>query len=159
MSDLSKIVEDILNQEGQDMVDEIRENLAATGSNASGKTSESIRYEVEIEGKKAALSLFGRGYIMSVETGRGPRQSSKESNFLDGMKDWMKIKGIGSGLTQKKFDQLARFFTFRQNKLGSLLFRRGGRKDIITPVISAERVREVSDRVIKVYADDLFKAL
>lgn len=155
MSKAQEAVKQILEEEGADIVGTIQDNLASTGTNASGETSKSLRYEVDFS-ESASLSIYGRGFIFGVETGRQPRKSSVQSGFLDGMLKWMKIRGIGSGLSQKKFEQLGRFFTWRQNKFGSKLFRKGGRKDIITPAITDEAVKRISDRAVKAYLDEVF---
>ncbi len=149
-------LEQILDEGGQSIIDGIRDNLASSGTNATGATSESLRYEVDVQnGNKGSLTVYGRGFIWGVETGRGPRKSGVKSEFIDGMMKWMRIRGIGSGLTDKKFQQLARFFTWRQNKLGSVLFRKGGRKDIITPVINPKQ-KEIADAATKFLADQIF---
>lgn len=153
------IITDILAEEGQKIVDGIQQNMESTQTDASGKTSSSLRWETEVEGRKASLSIYGRAFIWAVETGRGPRKSSAESDFKENLIDWMRIRGVGAGMPEKKFQQLARFLQWRNNKLGSVLFRKGGRKDIITPEISDDRVSKIADRVTKAYADLVFTNL
>lgn len=152
-------LEKILDDGGQSIIDDIRDNLAATGTNATGETSKSLRYEVEVtKGEKGSLTVYGRGFIWGVETGRGPRKQTVASGFLDGMMKWMRVRGIGASLSEKKFQQLARFFTWRQNKLGSALFRKGGRKDIITPVV-INREKEIADKVAAFLADNIVNTI
>ena len=91
---------------------------------ATGSTEESIRSEVT----PTSLSLFGRGFFSTLETGRGPRKSSQPGDFQDNMLAYMRARGIGSGLSDKKKKQLARFLTWKINKEGDKTHKAGGRQ-------------------------------
>lgn len=94
----------------------------------TGKTEDSIGYTVKSNAKGDTLILFAREYFSTLETGRGPRQSSQQSGFKDEMLAYMKARGIGADLDEKKREQLARFFTYKINKEGDATYKKGGRK-------------------------------
>lgn len=144
-----RTLREALDDVGSDIVETLRENLAKAGKNATGKTSKSLRHEVTDEDGVIALTVYGRPFFNAVETGRGPRKSTTQGTFKEGMLEWMQARGIGSALDQKGKERLARFFTWRINKLGDRLFRSGGRKDIFTPVIEQSAV----DKVKKIITD------
>lgn len=91
---------------------------------ATGKTVKSIRYEVT----PFRLQIFGRQFFSAIETGRGPRKSSQYGHFDDSMLEYMNARGIGSGLSEKKRRQLAKFLAHKINKEGDELFKAGGRE-------------------------------
>lgn len=146
-------ITEILNHRGATMVDDIRGLLASSGTNATGKTSESVGYEVKEANGTLTLTIFGREYFASVETGRGPRKSAKQSGFADSMLEWMKAKGVGSELDDKKRKGLARFLTLKANREGSALYRKGGRKDIFSPVVNKSAIEAITQEVLDSFAN------
>lgn len=112
---------------------------------ATGKTAASIRFEVTPTG----LQLIGRGYFEALETGRGPRQGSTYENFDTSMLEYMNVRGIGAGLTQKKKEQLARFLTYRINRDGDKLWKQG----------HGEKVRDVYSKALDKFVDELTQAV
>jgi len=89
-------VVNILSQQGTSIVEQIRQNLASTGTNATGKTSRSLRFEVVQEGFKTTLRVIGKAYFMVVETGRKPTpQYDKPSEqFVASIKEWLKARNM-----------------------------------------------------------------
>lgn len=83
----------ILSQHGTTLVDELKRSIA--GHSATGKTEKSLRFEVKREGTKDILKIFGRPYIMALETGRKPTpQYTKPSfDFVKNIREWLKAKG------------------------------------------------------------------
>lgn len=120
---------------------------------ATGKTVNSIRFESDDN----RLVIYGRGYFKALETGRGPRKSTEQGDFLDNMLDFMKAKGIGSELSDKKRKQLARFLTLKINREGDKLFKKGGRivysdvmdkfKDDLKEALKKQFKRELLDKI------------
>ena len=90
---------------------------------ATGKTANSISYEVKSDNDSDTLTIFAREFFSALETGRGPRKSTQKGQFLEGMLEYMQARGIGSDLTDKKRRQLARFLTLRINKEGDKIYR------------------------------------
>lgn len=115
------MTQEILNAYGPIGVDVLKQNVALVS--ATQKTMDSIRYEVEPN----RLLLIARGYFAALETGRGPRKSSEPGTppFEDSMLEYMKARGIGADLPEKKRKQLARFLTYKINKEGDSLWKKG----------------------------------
>lgn len=95
---------------------------------ATGKTVRSIGYSVTSKNDNDTLVIFGREFIATLESGRGPRKSGQQGNFLGNMLEYMAARGIGSDLSDKKKKQLARFLTWKINKEGDKTFKQGGRQ-------------------------------
>lgn len=139
----------ILSKYGQSTVDQIRENLSSTGTNATGKTAKSLRYEVKTEGTKTTLKVLGKPYFSVVETGRRPTPEYKPSKqFVDSIKEWMAAKGKEGS---------AYAIALSIHKKGSKLFRDGGRKDIISNVVNQNLVDKISAELLDKFADQVLR--
>lgn len=101
---------------------------------ATGETVESIRYEVKIQDTIHQLIFYGRKFLGAMETGRGPRKSTEYQEYDQSLLKWMAARGIGTDLSAKKKQQLARFFAWKINKEGDKLYKSGGRQ-LYTPVV------------------------
>src|SRR5690242_227263 len=123
---------------GQSTVQRIQHNLAATGTDASMKTSRSLRFEVQEEGTIAHLRIIGRPYFMTVETGRKPTpQYTKPSkDFVRRIKDWLQFV---SGITGPAYA-----IALSIHKKGTKLWRDGGRKDIVSNVVNQTLYDQIS---------------
>mgnify|MGYP000286372909 CR=1 FL=1 len=96
---------------------------------ATGKTADSVRFEIGIEADGSIVMRFlGRKFFKALETGRGPRKSSEYQEFDLNLLEYMKARGIGSDLSEKKRAQLARFIAWKINKEGDSVFKAGGRE-------------------------------
>jgi len=139
----------ILSKYGQSTVDQIRENLSSTGTNATGKTSRSLRYEVKKEGNKTTLKVLGKPYFAVVETGRRPTPDYKPSRqFVDSIKEWMDAKGKQGS---------AYAIALAIHKRGTKLYRDGGRTDIISNVVNQNLVDKISAELLDKFADELLR--
>jgi hypothetical protein len=94
---------------------------------ATGKTAESIRFEVAYEEQMWRLTYYGRQFFKALETGRGPRETDQDGNFKQNMLEYMKARGIGSDLDEKKREALARFLVLKINREGDSTYKKGGR--------------------------------
>lgn len=141
--DVSKILKSALN----DARDSIRANLLSTGTNASGRTSESL--EVVVEGDVGIL--YGRQAFGTVETGR--KGGKIPAGFREIIYQWMQDKGVHAEVTgnrsQRSADMsMAYHIAKKIAREGSKLYIDGGRSDIYSNVLplTIERVRkEVTD--------------
>jgi hypothetical protein len=142
----------ILSQQGNQIVARIQQNLAATGTNATGKTSRSIHFEVKDEGFKQTLRVLGKPYLFVVETGRKPTpQFTKPSReFVASIKEWADTKGLG---------QFAYGIAKSIHAKGTKLYRDGGRKDIISNVVNDELTAQISKDILAKFADTYLKNL
>lgn len=123
---------DTLNKYGKLGVEALRQDVNKVS--ATGKTADSIRYEVITSSEYTSLTIYGRAFFKALETGRGPRKSSEDSGFKDYMLEYMRAKGIGSDLSEKKRQQLAKFLVLKINREGDATFKSGGRV-VYTPTL------------------------
>jgi hypothetical protein len=138
---------EILNEQGIELVNGIRANLGSTGTTATGKTSQSLRFEISQEGTKTRLKLFGRPFFMTVETGRKATPNKKPSReFIENLKPWAEARGIPEGAVWAIATKI--------NKLGTNLFRAGGREDIVEPPVD-NFINNVGQALLDSKADEL----
>jgi hypothetical protein len=138
---------EILNQEGIELVNGIRANLGSTGTTATGKTSQSLRFEISQEWTKTRLKLFGRPFFMTVETGRKATPNKKPSReFIENLKPWAEARGIPEGAVWAIATKI--------NKLGTNLWRAGGREDIVEPPVD-NFINNVGQALLDSKADEL----
>ena len=65
---------EIVNQNGIELINNLRANLGSTGTNATLKTSQSLRIEVNVDGLKVGMKLYGRAFFTSLKQEAGQRQ-------------------------------------------------------------------------------------
>lgn len=116
---------------------------------ATGKTADSIRFEISVESDGTiTLRFLARAFFKAIETGRGPRKSSEYQEFDLNLLEYMKARGIGADLPEKKRKQLAKFLAWKINTEGDSVFKKGGRI-VYSPTLSklAEEIKRaiVSD--------------
>ena len=127
------------------MVSEMRDNLAKTKTNASGRTSASLRVEVD----DTSGRIYGRRYFRGVEQGRAG--GAVPRNFTSIIQQWILDKGLTySAIPYKRkpsakwspkytpeergLRAMASAIAHTIQKSGTSLYRSGGRKDIFTNV-------------------------
>ena len=136
----------ILNSYGNSTIDQIKQNLSSTGTDASGKTSRSLRYEVTSNGTKATLKVTGKPYLMAVETGRKATPGKKPSkDFVRSIKDWLQFT---SGDTRPAYA-----IAMSINQKGTKLWRDGGRSDIVSSVINQNLTDKISLDLLNKFAE------
>lgn len=83
----------ILSQYGNSLVTDIRQSIGS--HNATGRTARSLRFEVVREGSRDILRVYGRPFIMALETGRKktPQYTKPSREFVSSIRDWLKAKG------------------------------------------------------------------
>lgn len=145
-------VAQILTGYGTSIVQQIQRNLASSGENASGQTSRSLRFSVERKGSKDILRIVGRPYFMTVETGRKPTPQYEPSrSFVQKIKDWLAAKGLEQGPAYA----IARNI----HKKGTKLWRQGGRKDIVSNVITPSLFTQIEQDLLKEFGKRYLLAL
>lgn len=140
-------VENILRKALELARDDIRDNLASTGTNASGRTSASLK--ITIDGNTA--TLWGRPAFGTVETGR--RGGRVPKGFRHIIYQWMQDKGVHATITGNRSQQsadmsMAYLIARKIQREGSKLYRQGGRSDIYSNVLptTIERIEETLNR-------------
>ena len=128
---------EILEKFGIETVNIVKSNLATTGTNASGETSQSVKSEMVTDSN---VRVTGKKFINVVETGRRPGKMPPVSAL---------VKWLESGKLSftGKAESVAWAIAKTIAKKGSSLFRKGGREDIITPAISNERVTKLTNDI------------
>jgi len=136
----------ILSTYGQSTVDRIRNNLATTGTNASGKTAQSLRFTVTNTETKAILKITGKPYFMVVETGRKatPQYTKPSYDFVNDIRLWIASRGGDQGAAYA----IAKMI----HKTGTKLWQQGGRKDIVSNVVNQSLVDQISQDSLKQFA-------
>lgn len=133
-NDVSKILEEW----AENVIIRIQDNLDSTGTTASGKTKESLRYEIEGDEFSQKLTIYGRQYFQGVEEGRGAGKIPYK--FQDILYDWAEAKGIlqNFGDTERKQRSVLYIVGQSIKNHGTQLYQDGGRLDIYTNVINEE---------------------
>lgn len=138
----------VLTKYGQSGVEALKQ--AVRPYSATRETEDSIRFEIVQTGTKITLRFLARKFFSALETGRGPRKSTVYQEYDLKLLEYMKIRGIGSDLTEKKRKQLAKFIAYKINKEGDSVFKKGGRI-VYSPTITkliAELTQAVKKEVV-----------
>lgn len=156
---------DIIKQVLDKMVAQIRSNLESTGTNASGRTSNSLRVEVD----DTSGRIYGRRYFRGVEQGRAGGRVPR--NFQSIIRQWILDKGLTpraipykrkpSANWQPKYTPqerglraMAGAIAHTIEKSGTSLYRSGGRKDIFTNVFENNK-KVLLSSATKIITDNL----
>jgi hypothetical protein len=142
-------IEDALNKFGEDTVKIIRDNLSATGTNASGDTSRSLQSTLI---GKDRVQVTGKPFIYVVETGRKAGKMPPVSQILK----WVQTGKVSFSGTATSF---AWAVSRKIAEQGSSLFRKGGREDIITPAIDDQRVDDLQKEIADISLDLVVKSI
>lgn len=140
----------ILQQYGNSAVEQIRANLASTGTNATGKTSRSLRYEVIVQANTVTLKVIGKPFFTVVETGRKatPQYDKPSKEFVASIMEWAKAKGVpGAAYAIAK----------SIHQKGTKLHRSGGREDIYSSVVNDTLIDKISKDLMDKFAKEYLK--
>lgn len=136
----------VVQSEGIDLINDVRINLGRTGTNATNKTSQSLRVQINQEGSKIKMQLYGRPFFMTVQTGRKPTPDKKPSReMVDNIREWMDARGMD--------ETKAWAVATNINKRGTKLWRQGGREDILDPAVD-QFVNDVSQELLDAEAEN-----
>jgi hypothetical protein len=141
----------ILSQTGNTVVDQIRQNLASTGTNATGRTSASLRFEVIDQTDTQILRIIGKPFFKVVETGRKdtPQYTKPSKEFVEDIKQWCIARGIE--------EKAAYGIAISIHQKGTKLFRSGGREDIFSNVITDDFVSDLSKSILSQFTNEYLK--
>lgn len=139
-------IDDILTKAGKYAVEKIQGNLASSGTNATEESSESVTFSVESQGNKSTLTITAKPYFMVVETGRKPTPGKKPGReMLDNIGKWLTARG--------KEESIKWAVAVKINKEGTELFKKGGRKDIVSNVITDQFIEDIANEILQYFAD------
>ena len=135
----------ILNDNAGSFIDQVKSNLGTSGTSATGKTSDSLRYEITEEGTKIVLTVFGRPYFATVETGRKAGGGISRA-MIENITAWVSARGIPESAVWGIATKI--------QKEGTELFRKGGRTDIYSDLKEgfADKIfQEVTESIANEY--------
>lgn len=136
----------VIQNSGIELINNIRANLGATGTNATGKTSQSLRIELKQKGTKFKLQLFGRPFFMTVETGRRPTPDKKPSReMISNITEWVNARGIDESAVWAIATKI--------QQRGTRLWFEGGRDDIVQPAVDTF-INDVSQGLLEAEVDN-----
>ena len=122
---MSMSIDQILDKAGKFAVDRIKQNLVSSGEQTTGKTADSLRYEVAGKEDSVTLTIYGRPFFKATETGTKPSEKAPSPEMVESLTEWAQKKGV-----EAKPYAIAKSIL----KKGSRLYRKGGRKDIYSNV-------------------------
>lgn len=134
-------IKDIIRREMEALKGNIQKRMGETGFNASGRTSASLR--VDIDGETA--SLVGSRALLASERGR--KAGPVPQNFTGIIRQWILDKGINyenyrpkgvsaSLSSEQKLAGLSGAIAFSIMKNGTVLYRKGLTRDIYSKALS-----------------------
>lgn len=123
--------------------------------NVTGKTISSLKFIVDTLNNR--LTYYGRAFINTLESGRGPRKNSAYGNFDTNLDDWLKAKGFPQKITKsgKIYYQLgsqwftAKALAWKINKEGDKQFRSGQIKEVYSKAMN-----EFKDELVEAVKED-----
>ena len=147
-------LDEMLSEWAENVIVRIQENLDSTGTTASGKTKESLEYELTDTG----VRILGRQYFRGVEEGRPA--GGIPYKFQDILYDWAKAKGILSSFGDTESKQRSALYMVGQfiKNNGSKLYREGGRTDIYSDVIN-EEVENLTEKIFLNISESIVEGL
>lgn len=135
---------DVLNSQAIELLNNIRINLGRTGTNATNKTSHSLRQETKQQGTKFTTTVYGRAFFRTVDTGRRPTPDKKPSQqMIENLEEWMEARGMDSRQVWG--------IAMNIQKRGTALWRAGGREEILPPAVD-QYINDVSQAFLQAEA-------
>jgi len=139
---------DIVTQNGIQWTNDVRANMGAAGINATLKTANSLRIEVNQEGTKVRMKAFGIGhFLIPTKTGRRPTPDKKPSrDMIANITEWVAARG--------KPEEAVWAIAVSIQKNGTQTWRDGGRDDIIEPATD-DLLNSTAQDLLDAKADEL----
>lgn len=135
-----------------DCVNDIKRRSTQAGQVATGRTLRALEVRVRREGVNVIGEIWGRPFTGALETGSRPASRASRNPKLTrkvmavDLAEWMRIRGLTNGLTDEQRKHAAEHLAWYIRKYGSALYRKGGRRDIITPAVEATK-NELTERL------------
>lgn len=141
-------IEETLRRSLEDCIADIRRRHEQAGQKATGRTSAALEARLRTEGTRIIGEIWGMPYTGALETGSRParRKGTPEERrqMVQSLMEWCRIRGLAGGMNEKQTENLAKWLAWYIKRNGSALYRRGGRRDIITPAVdmTTERLQD-----------------
>lgn len=150
-------IENTIRQALNDCVADIKRRHVQAGQRATGRTMNALEVRMRREGDAIVGEIWGAPYTGAWETGSRParRKGTAQSRelMIQNLKEWCAIRGLSNGMTDKQATNLARYLAWYIKRYGSALYRKGGRRDIITPAIEA--TKQTVEQQLSLYYEQL----
>lgn len=120
-------LEDIANY----LVKSIQDNMSTLGLNATGKTSKSISYEIDVD--EAIVDIIAPEHILTLQNGAAPIKSKSGSGFRKDLEEWARVK---LGMSPKEARNFYFAFLNTRKKKGYKVpnrYNKGGVLDVNIP--------------------------
>lgn len=155
------MIESLFEIYGQKAVDLIKSKVPVV----SGKTRDSVNYEVTRSETSIKLVVKGRPFFKAVETGRKPTDGSSYQGFDKRLEEWMDAKGFPTKVSKKgiKYYKLgekwmtAKGLSIVINKQGDKKHNEGG-KDVYSSDLE-RLVEELKRDLVKLIKEDLISVI
>ena len=135
-----------------DCISDIKRNSRAAGQVATGRTLKTLESEVISYGDAYTAIIWGAAYLGTLETGRGKARTAgtpeQQREFVRNLAEWCRVRGIHTDFNETQMENFARYLKGRINTSGTQLYRKGGRKDIITPAVE-KMIARIDEEVAK----------
>lgn len=141
---MSANIQDILKSYGPIGVDVLKKAIQQV--EATGKTGESIRFEVESTETKDKLLLIGRAFFELIEKGRRPTDKGPSPEMISFLEDYARVRGMDNPKSA------AWGIAKKINREGDSTYRRGGRL-VYSPDL-LKFVEELTEVIKKQFAKD-----
>jgi hypothetical protein len=138
----------------------LQDELKAQGHELTGALSNSIRWDIVVEGDRTTATMYALGYGIIIETGvkanripySGNRGRGGKSKYIEGLIKFFKLKGKG-----EREAKSAAFATARKQKRegmptrGSYAHTRNGRRTGFVTAVLKESMGDIADMLEKDY--------
>jgi hypothetical protein len=140
---------DLFNEFGKRLIDDTKASLDSNGSTASGKTKDSLRYELN----PTSFKFYGRAFINTLEVGRKPTSAGGDGSLKKAIRQWIDDKNIiPDGISK---DSLAFLISRKIHREGDLLHSTGSNfqgktspTQIIYGVINDGRLKQLKNSLL-----------
>jgi hypothetical protein len=130
---------------------DLRNNLTANNRNASGRTSESIEFLVSEGRDKILFQVTANSNINYLQDGRGPTQNDGPGHVKEGIRQWIKDKGIQSNLPEESLVFLI------SKKIHEVGYR--GTPGLISGVINDDLLADMEENVLSIARNEIVREL
>jgi hypothetical protein len=128
-----------LERAGRSLITDLQASMAASGANATGKTSRSLAYSITFSPNAVQFLLTGGTGWAFVEQGRGPTKRDGNGEVFRAIKEWAAARGI----PESRVPGIVKTI----HEKGTRLHRLGIRRDIYTKIITDKRIALITEGV------------
>lgn len=145
---------ELFEEEGQQIVSDLRASLDANKVNASGRLRKSIRAEVTDD----RLLITAAGYALTAEDGRGPTEKPGDGQLQKRIRKWLDQKGIpiweyrdkNTGKLKKYTRDGQAYVIARMiHKKGTKLFRKRGNSGVLSNVLNEKLLDRIAAKALR----------